>query len=129
MVRFWSPSPSEPFPEYVLGYTPFKPFNQMLKLGLNIEKVVFLSCFVEGKFKSLVKCWLEAVRRIYRLIHQRGAVGTFSWGGGTSYNTGIRRMKERWTNYWLLNIWYPSFIKIYYLNNFLMSKKSTLLTL
>ena len=45
----------------------------MLKLGLNIKKVVFLSCFVEGKFKSLVKCWLEAVRRIYIGLYTKGA--------------------------------------------------------
>ena len=78
-MQFLSPLAVKPFQAYALGY---KPFNQMLKLGLNIKKVVFLSCFVEEKFKSLVKCWLEAVlRRIYRLIHQRGTVGTFSGGG------------------------------------------------
>ena len=54
----------------------------MLKLGLNIKKVVFLSCFVEGKFKSLVKCWLEAVRRIYIGLYTKGAQLEPFQGGG-----------------------------------------------
>ena len=72
----------------------------MLKLGLNIKKVVFLSCFVEGKFKSLVKCWLEAVRRIYIGLYTKGAqLEPFQGGGrkrGTQVTTRVSEgMKER----------------------------------